>query len=114
MTDTRWHQIETVTIPSSQTTTGEIPVGDFVAGSIRIPAAIDGAAITKLEVTNDIDDTKQWDDLRDTAGAAVTYTPTIAVNRMIPLPDEVFKFRFARIVFASQSAERTIEVFLRA
>lgn len=107
------HQVVDVNIAEDAALTDVFAIDGFAAGSFQTPAAMTSDAVVKLEVSND---GVTFDDLRDTAGDAVTYTPayaTAAVN-LIPLPAALFNFRFARMtVDASEAAARVLKFFFR-
>jgi hypothetical protein len=103
------HQVETVTIANGAATSGAFRVGEYNKGSIQVPAAITGASYT-LTVSND---GVTYSGLRVAAGTAVAAVSWAADN-MLPLPAEVFSFKWAKIVSASnEAAARSFSVLLK-
>jgi len=101
--------VQQVTIASGSTTSGAFTVGEFNKGSIQVPAAITGASYT-LTVSND---GVTYAALRGATGSAIAAV-NWAANNMLPLPAEVFSFKYAKIVSASnEGAARTFSVCLK-
>lgn len=83
-------------------------VGGADAGSVQMPAAMDGA-ILNYEVSNDGGTT--WSEVRGTVGAALA-NQAAAADKVNPIPAEVFGSQLCRLVVAAQSADRTFKVAL--
>lgn len=102
-------QVQTVTIANGAATSNAFHVGEFNGGSIQVPGAITGASYT-LTVSND---GVTYSGLRVAAGTAVAAVNWAADN-MLPLPDSLFSFKWAKIVSASnEAAARSLTVFLK-
>ncbi len=103
------HQVETVVIPNAGTTSGAFRVGEYNKGSIQVPAAITGASYT-IHVSND---GVTYAAVRAVAGTAIAAVNWAADN-MLPIPAEVFSFKWAKIVSAgAEGAARSFSVMLK-
>jgi len=103
------HQVETVTIANGAATSGAFRVGEFNKGSIQVPAAITGTSYT-IHVSNDGSTYAAVRAVGGTAIGAVNW----AADNMLPIPAEVFSFKWAKIVSqASEAAARSFSVMLK-
>lgn len=99
--------VQQVTVATDTSTAFD--VGPHSKGNVQFPATLDASAFTLL-VSND---GTTYNVMRNAAGSIVGATPC-EVLAMIPLPSEVFNYRFAKIKFAdAELAARTLTVFLK-
>ena len=106
---TLYSQTKTLTILSGATASGSMKIGEFSSGSVQLPAAMTGTALT-IQTSND---NSTWASVRDVAGAAKAAI-TVAASITVPLHPETFNALYMRLVSGSaEAADRTLLLGLK-
>lgn len=102
---------QTLTIASGGTTSPKLAIGPFDAGSMQLPAAMDGATPT-VAVQASVDGTNFTEVLEL---APETNPITFAANAAVKIPADTFVFKFLRLVAsaAQTGGARDFKLFLK-